>query len=261
MANWDEGNPGDSDFVSQYPANARAARNAVKTNFGVDHREVNDADVGRHERVTLLEQVGDPATGAAKGALYGKAASGRTELFYRDSDGTVRQITANGALVLSNNNVVTVNITDLNVTTAKLANAAVTDAKLRNSAALSVMGRSANSTGSPADIAAGTDGHVLRRSGTTLAFGQVATAGIADNAVATAKIPNSAVTNAKLANMTQSTIKGRAAGAGTGAPVDLTASQARDAAGLGNIATRTLTISTSAPSGGSNGDLWFQREA
>lgn len=39
-------------------------------------------------------------------------------------------------------------------------------------------------------------------------------------------IANSAVTNAKMADMAQSTIKGRAAGAGTGAPVDLTATQA-----------------------------------
>jgi hypothetical protein len=38
-------------------------------------------------------------------------------------------------------------------------------------------------------------------------------------------VDNDAVTNAKLANMTQSTIKGRAAGAGTGDPTDLTATQ------------------------------------
>lgn len=41
-----------------------------------------------------------------------------------------------------------------------------------------------------------------------------------------ATIANDAVTNAKLANMAQSTIKGRAAGAGTGDPTDLTATQA-----------------------------------
>lgn len=52
-------------------------------------------------------------------------------------------------------------------------NDAVTDAKLRNSAALSVIGRSANSTGDPADIAAGSDNNVLRRSGSTLAFGSI----------------------------------------------------------------------------------------
>ena len=92
---------------------------------------------------------------------------------------------------------------------------AVTDAKLRDSAALSVIGRAANSSGDPADIAAATDGHVLRRSGTTLGFGTVATAGITDDAV----------TNAKLANMATGTIKGRTT-ALTGDPEDLTATQA-----------------------------------
>ena len=43
----------------------------------------------------------------------------------------------------------------------------------RNSAALSVIGRSANSVGVPADITAGTDGHVLRRSGTSIGFGLI----------------------------------------------------------------------------------------
>lgn len=42
----------------------------------------------------------------------------------------------------------------------------------------------------------------------------------------TLDIPDDAVSNAKLANMAQSTIKGRATGAGTGDPTDLTATQA-----------------------------------
>lgn len=58
-------------------------------------------------------------------------------------------------------------------TTGKLIKAAV-------GAALSVLGRSANSTGAHADITAGTDGHVLRRSGTTLGFGTILSAAISD---------------------------------------------------------------------------------
>lgn len=64
-------------------------------------------------------------------------------------------------------------------TVLTIDNDVVSDAKLRNSAALSVIGRSANSTGDPADIAASNDGEVLRRSGTTLGFGTVAAAGLA----------------------------------------------------------------------------------
>jgi hypothetical protein len=45
---------------------------------------------------------------------------------------------------------------------------------------------------------------------------------------ATYTIDNDAVTNAKAANMAQSTIKGRASGAGTGDPTDLSATQVGD---------------------------------
>lgn len=75
-----------------------------------------------------------------------------------------------------------------------IANNAVTFAKIQNSAAagMSVVGRSANSAGVFAEISAGTDGHVLRRSGTAIGFGEIATAGIANDAVTFAKIQNSA---------------------------------------------------------------------
>jgi hypothetical protein len=57
--------------------------------------------------------------------------------------------------------------------TAGLVDNAVTNAKLRDSAGLSVIGRGANSTGDPADIVAGTNHQVLRRDGSSLAFGAV----------------------------------------------------------------------------------------
>ena len=55
-----------------------------------------------------------------------------------------------------------------------IGTAKVTSAMLRNSVAYSVIGRSSSTTGVPADIAAGTDYFVLRRTGTTLAFGILA---------------------------------------------------------------------------------------
>jgi hypothetical protein len=57
--------------------------------------------------------------------------------------------------------------------TAGLVDNAVTNEKLRDSAGLSVIGRSANSTGNPADISAGANHQVLRRDGSSLGFGAV----------------------------------------------------------------------------------------
>lgn len=68
--------------------------------------------------------------------------------------------------------------------TTTIANNAVSNAKLRDSAALSVIGRSANSSGDPADIA-GTADQVLRvnSAGTALGFGTVANAGLANSSI------------------------------------------------------------------------------
>ena len=101
------------------------------------------------------------------------------------------------------------------VSSAKIAANAVINSRIRQSAALSVIGRSANSTGDVADIAAGTDGHVLRRSGTTLGFGQITRDGIVD----------STITLAKLQNITSDRILGRVS-SGSGAVEQMTGQQA-----------------------------------
>jgi hypothetical protein len=82
---------------------------------------------------------------------------------------TPTYISANQTITLSSD--VTGSGTTGIVTT--IATNAVTDAKFRQSAGLSVVGRSANSTGNVADITAATDGHILRRSGTAIGFGTI----------------------------------------------------------------------------------------
>lgn len=81
----------------------------------------------------------------------------------------------------------------------------ITDALLRQSAGLSVVGRSASGIGNVADITAGTDHHVLRRSGTTLGFGLLTNSNIdAAAAIAISKLATQAA-NSILANATSGT--------------------------------------------------------
>lgn len=57
--------------------------------------------------------------------------------------------------------------------TAVIKSDAISDAKLRNSGACSVIGRSANSSGDPADISAASNATVLKRSSNALSFAAV----------------------------------------------------------------------------------------
>lgn len=61
----------------------------------------------------------------------------------------------------------------LTIGTTEIAADAVTNDKIRDSAAVSIIGRSANSSGGPADIAAGSNGQYLSRQSNAIAFGSL----------------------------------------------------------------------------------------
>src|SRR5690606_14731 len=99
MADWDVNSPSDSDFIAQFPANERAARAALVANFGVDHEaNAQDANIGKHVKVSLVDQSSDPAGAANSSTLYAKGVSGASQLFWRSGTGAVVQLTAAGGL-------------------------------------------------------------------------------------------------------------------------------------------------------------------
>lgn len=110
--------------------------------------------------------------------LFGAFSSTQDGSVYFDPTGGARSFTITGNVTISGTNTgdQTITLTD-DVTgggtgsfTTTIGNDKVTDAKLRNSAAVSVIGRSTNSAGDPADIPASADGQYLQRTSGALAF-------------------------------------------------------------------------------------------
>lgn len=92
----------------------------------------------------------------------------------------------------------------------------VSRSMLTNGSALSVIGVAANASSAPSDIGAtAASGGVLRESGSTIGFGTIATAGIANSAITYAKIQNVSATDKLLGRVT--------AGAGVVEEIALTA--------------------------------------
>jgi hypothetical protein len=197
-------------------------------------------------------QMSAPSTPAnGYGRIYKKTDD---KLYFKNEAGTEYDLTAGGGSV-SDRDYTDIDVTssgtvwtvDTNaITTIKISDNNVTDAKIRQSAGLSVIGRSANSTGNVADITASSDNQVLRRSGTSIGFGTVATGGLADSlitevklvsnsvgttalksgAVTTLKVNDNAITYAKLQDVTATNrFLGRIT-SGSGDPEELTGTQA-----------------------------------
>lgn len=142
-----------------------------------------------HHRLLLGLTLGDDHpqytrkdTLTTRGDLYYRNAStvarlalGSTNQLLRSNGTDPVYVTISPTITLSTDLSGSVTLTDLASGTlaSTIVNNAVTDAKLRDSVGVSVIGRSANTTGDPADIVASSDGDVLRRSGTTLGFGAI----------------------------------------------------------------------------------------
>jgi hypothetical protein len=137
-----------------------------------------------------------------------------------------------------------------------IANDAVSDAKLRNSGALSVIGRSANSSGDPADISAvAASDAVFRESGSVIGFGTIATGGIADDAVTFAKMQNIS-TDKLLGRDTASS--GNVEEIGLGSGLEFSGAQTVKLTDIVPAADRVrFTPQASDPASGSEGDLYY----
>jgi hypothetical protein len=134
-------------------------------------------------------------TNGANNTVLAKSSTGVVEFdqvqtaYISDSAVTTAKINDSAVTTakIADNAITTAKIADNAVNTLEIADKAVTNAKLRDSAALSVIGRSANSIGVPADIVAASDGQFLRRSGGVVGFG----------AITTIDLPLATVSNAK----------------------------------------------------------------
>lgn len=162
------------------------------------------ASTAAAETALLNTVVGDSGAGGAKGLApatgAGDAAAGKflkADATWAVPLGTYAAENAQDDVggILTDTATVDFTYNDIaNTITADVIANSISNSLLRDSGALSVIGRSANSSGDPADISAvAASDSVLRESGSVLGFGTIATAGIANTAVTAAKMVNSGV--------------------------------------------------------------------
>lgn len=147
---------------------------------------------------------------------------------------------------------------DNSVSTSKLIDGAATPAKLGGLPGSALMGRYSTSSGAPQFITLGTG---LSFSGNTL----VATTAVADGSIGTTQLADLGVTSGKLAagaavaNIGYTPVN-RAGDTGISGVLQRSGQGAFLWHG-GSYTSGKITLSTSDPSGGSDGDLWFKYTA
>jgi len=101
--------PANGNLVSQGAQRIRERAVDVRERLEVDHEFGSEAgatsNAGYHKKVTFEEQALDPSIPADTIGLYSKDVAGKTELFWKDPDGNVTQLTHLGFLrILYSNN-------------------------------------------------------------------------------------------------------------------------------------------------------------
>ncbi len=100
---WNESAPSGTDSLSKGDDKIRDIQYAIRERAAVDHNAYVDEDgksnVWTHKKVSLTELADDPSTDASLGYLYVKKVDGVLELFFKNSNGDVLQMTSGGSLV------------------------------------------------------------------------------------------------------------------------------------------------------------------
>lgn len=98
---WDaafESVPADNEDINLGANRIRALKVAVRERMQVDHEWEDGQEDGKHNKVTLVPQASAPVTAAGFGFLYTQTIAGCVELLYKDSAGSIMQLTEGGAL-------------------------------------------------------------------------------------------------------------------------------------------------------------------
>ena len=94
--------PADANVVSQGAQRMRERWVDLRERLEVDHEFGGESgtpsEAGYHKKITFREQSGDPTIPANNIGLYSKDVTGKTELFWKDPDSNVTQLTHLGKL-------------------------------------------------------------------------------------------------------------------------------------------------------------------
>lgn len=97
---WDaafEAVPANNEATKTGAGEIRALKRDVREREAVDHSWAGDSNDGKHNKATL-RVTSDPTLDPTDGAVYAKTVSGNTELCYKDSGGSIIQLTSAGRI-------------------------------------------------------------------------------------------------------------------------------------------------------------------
>lgn len=92
--------PQDGEEAALGALRIRDFKKAFAERLRIDHSLAGDGHDGKHNKVTLRVSSGDPIGDAGDLWVYAKQVSGRTELFVKDSNGDIIQLTKTGRINL-----------------------------------------------------------------------------------------------------------------------------------------------------------------